>query len=121
MQQEIIVLSPITTIGWVLAGILISLILPVAVNTLKGAKINLESVSRQPTIFERIIVAWKQYNGEKYLTIFLAASFLAIALVLLLGLEFYTPRDATLAGFAWESLTNKLLGHQKPPEETSTS
>jgi hypothetical protein len=31
-------------------------------------------------------------------------------IVFLLGLKFYTSRDAALAGFAWESLINKLFG-----------
>jgi len=108
MQQEVIILSPIMATIWVLVGILISLVLPVAVNVLRGAKTELESGTKQPTVWERIVSAWKQYNGNKYLKIFLAAVVVAIALVLLLDLTFYTVRDAVLAGFAWESLIRKI-------------
>jgi hypothetical protein len=112
MQQEVIMLSPIVTIIWVLVGILVSLVLPVAVNVLRGATTKLESSSKQPTIGEKIVTAWKQYNGNKYFVIFLAAVVVAVALVFLLGLEFHTERDAVLAGFAWESLLRRLFGQQ---------
>jgi hypothetical protein len=40
----------------------------------------------------------------------------AIVIVFLLGMNFSTPRDAVLAGFAWESLLNKL---SKPADKTT--
>lgn len=95
------------TILWVLAGIIISLLLPVAVRTLKSTK--LESLDK-PTLGQRIANAWTTYGGNRYLGIALAAMFVAIVLVVLLGLEFSKVRDALLAGFAWESLVSKLMG-----------
>jgi len=100
-------LSPAVTIGWVLAGIIISLLLPVAVNTLKSAR--LEGLEAKPSLGMRIAAAWDRYGGNRYLGIALAAAFVAVVLVFLLGLEFSKSRDAILAGFAWESLINKLL------------
>jgi len=102
------VLSPTVTIGWVLVGIIISLVLPVAVKTLKSSR--LEGLGAKPSLGERIAAAWDRYGGNRYLGIALAATFVAVVLVLLLGLEFSKSRDAVLAGFAWESLINKLLG-----------
>ncbi len=100
-------LTPAVTTAWVLAGIIISLLLPLAVRTLRAAK--LEGMEK-PTLGQRFAAAWKNYGGNRYLGIALAATFVAIVLVFLLGLEFFTARDAALAGFAWESLINKLLG-----------
>ena len=45
--------------------------------------------------------------------ILIAAAFVATAIVLLLEPKFYGQRDAVLAGFAWESLVNKLFGGTK--------
>ncbi len=115
-MQDVTALSSFATIVWVLAGILISLVLPVAVKTLQNARSRLEAV-RKPTLWERIVAAWKQYGGNKYLMIFLAAVVVAVVLVFLLGLQFYTSRDAALAGFAWESLVNKLFVKQQPPDD----
>lgn len=104
-------LSSTVAIMGVLMGILISLVLPITINTLRSATITLES-NKQPTVWEQVITAWKQYNGTKYFKILLAATFMAIVLVCLLDLKFYGLREAILAGFAWESLVNKLFGQQ---------
>ena len=104
-QETVTSLSTIEAIVWVLVGILISLILPIAVKVLKT-----DSALRSSSFWEKLANAWKQYSGNKYLAKLLTAVFIAIVLVLLLGLEFSTIRDAALAGFAWESLTNKLFG-----------
>jgi hypothetical protein len=104
------------TILWVFMGILMSLILPIAVNTLRRATTRLESTP--PAFGERVIHAWKAYNGPKYLAIFLACVVLSIALVLFFGDYLREPRDALLAGFAWESLINKLVGHQQGIEDS---
>ena len=109
---------PVTdTILWVFAGIIISLILPVAVRILTNAKTHLEKGVPKPTLGARITKAWKDYGGNKYLLIAIAAIIVAVVLVFLLGLEFYTIRDAALAGFAWESLVNKLMGRASPAAE----
>ncbi|MEH2258982.1 hypothetical protein [Nostoc sp.] len=100
------ILTPIEATIWVLVGILLSLVLPVAVRTLQRAKLE---TADKPSIGERISEAWKRYGGSKYLGIFLAAILIAIVVVFLLGLKFYTVRDAALAGFAWESFVNKLF------------
>ncbi len=102
-------LSTVMSIFWVFIGILISLILPIAVKVLKPQRSTSERDDRS-TLWQKIAGAWEQYSGSKYLMKFLAAVFVAIVLVLLLGLEFSTVRDAVLAGFAWESLLNKLMG-----------
>jgi hypothetical protein len=115
MQTTIVPLSGFMTTLWLLVGILVSLILPVAVKILRAAS----SLDKRnpPTFWQRIKAAWAQYGGNKYLTIFLAAVVVAVALVFLLGLQFFTARDAALAGFAWESLINKLFATQNPPPQ----
>ena len=111
MENELVALTQAVTIFWVFIGILISLILPIAVKTLQGA--NLEELDKdEPTIWQRIVQAWKAYSGNKYLMIFLSAVVVAFVLVFLLGLNFFSARDAALAGFAWESLINKLFAKQ---------
>ncbi len=99
-------LTQLETTGWVLLGIILSLVLPVAMRTLQRTR--LEGMKK--SLAERIAAAWKKYGGSRYLKIFLAATVVAVVLVFLLGLKFYTSRDAALAGFAWESLINKLFG-----------
>ena len=105
---QVAVLTQIETTLWVLLGIILSLVLPVAVKILQRAK--LEGLEKKKSLIERLKTAWEKYGGEKYLKILLAAILVAVVLVFLLGLKFYTPRDAALAGFAWESLINKLFG-----------
>ena len=104
-------MSTAAAILWVLIGVLVSLILPVAVNTLRRVTTRLEAT--QPTFGQQVMRAWKQYNGPKYLTIFLASVVLSVVLVLFFGDYLREPRDALLTGFAWESLINKLVGHQQ--------
>lgn len=84
------------------------MVLPVAVRTLRSAK--LEGTEEKPSFWQRVATAWKKYGGNRYLAIAAAAMLVAVVLVFLLGLEFFTARDAALAGFAWESLINKLFG-----------
>jgi hypothetical protein len=107
MQQEVTALSPALSTLLVFIGIVISLILPIAVKTLRKTK--LEGFDN-PTLGQRVAAAWTKYGGNRYLGIALAATLVAGVLVFLLGLKFFTNRDAVLAGFAWESLINKLLG-----------
>jgi hypothetical protein len=115
MNEELnqaVALAPIETTVWVLLGIIISLVLPLAVRTLQRARLEsrMEGIeNKEPSWWERFAAVWNRYGGSKYLTIFLAATLVAVVLVFLLGLKFYTPRDAALAGFAWESLINKLF------------
>lgn len=112
MPDNLLYLTTLDTVVWVLIGILISLILPVAVNILRKATVGLEG-GRKLSVSQRIVLAWKQYGGNRYLIIFLAASFIAVTLVFLFDFKFYTHRDAALAGFAWESFINKLFGRAK--------
>lgn len=109
---------------WFLVGILISIVLPHAVRTLrKRAGLEEKRPGLPPTLIQRISMrvdaAWKQYGGNKYLLLLLAAVLVAVVLVFLLGLQFYTPRDAVLAGFGWESLINKLSAHQGKSQGSS--
>jgi hypothetical protein len=99
-------LTPVVTVLWVLAGILLSLILPLAVKSLSGAR--LEANQPPPTFWEKLKVAWEKYGGKKYSIILLCALLVAVVIVFLFNLKFYAVRDAVLAGFAWESFVNKL-------------
>ncbi len=108
-MEESTGLSQIVTTGWVVIGILLSLILPIAVQTLKKAKGLEDLESKQPTLSQRFKAAWEKYGGNRYLGIAAAATVVAVALVFLMGLEFSMARDAALAGFAWESFVNKLM------------
>jgi hypothetical protein len=56
----------------------------------------------------RIAEVWQRLGGNRYLGKGVAATFIAATVVLLLGLEFYTIRDAVLSGFAWESLVGRV-------------
>jgi hypothetical protein len=113
-MQESAALTFGMSVMWVLTGILISLVLPVAIKTLRGQKLEaLENA--KPSLAQRIAAAWLKYGGNKYLKIIVAATVIAVVLVFLLGLKFFTVRDAVLAGFAWESLVNKLMGGSADP------
>lgn len=114
-EQQLVPLPAIETTVWVLVGILISLLLPLAVSTLKTTPLEARKRKTGSTLgrlWLRVIAGWNEYGGSRYLAILLAAVLVAIVLVFLLGLTFYIPRDAALAGFAWESLINKLLGQR---------
>jgi hypothetical protein len=111
-----VALAPVEATGWVLLGIILSLVLPIAVKTLQRSK--LEGLEKRLTLWERITKAWQKYGGNQYLGVILSATLVAVVLVFLLGLQFYTPRDAALAGFAWESLINKLFGKSQSVSES---
>ncbi|MBW4691973.1 MAG: hypothetical protein KME27_09420 [Lyngbya sp. HA4199-MV5] len=100
------ILSQFAAVFWVLCGIILSLVLPVAVKTLRQAQ---PELPEKPSIWKPVLEAWKKYGGNKYIRILLAASLIAVVIVFLLSLQFYTVRDAVLAGFAWESFVNKLF------------
>ena len=107
-MQEAATLSAVVSVMLVLVGIILSLILPVALKLLRGQR--LESLEgTKPSFSQRVAAAWHRYGGNKYSKIILAATLVAVVLVFLLGLKFFTARDAVLAGFAWESLVNKLV------------
>ena len=110
MPTEVQPIQMMASIVYVFLGILISLILPVAVNTLRRATGSLEA---RKTWTQRLVDAWNKYGGNRYLIILAMAVVVAIVIVLLLDLKFYTVRDALLAGFSWEALVNKLFGRQK--------
>lgn len=114
-------LSDFTAVGFVLCGIILSIVLPLAVAALHritgSQKERLEAIGQKPpTIFERLASAWARYGGTKYLIALVAATLVAVVIVYLFGMKFYTNRDAILAGFAWESLLNKTL---HPPKQTT--
>jgi len=112
-------LSNSQSILWVLVGILISLVLPIALRTLVNAATAAKAIKtmQQPTLTDWLKAAWIRYGGTKYVGIMLAATLVAGVIVLLLGLKFYAAREAALAGFAWESLVNKLLANARIPTE----
>ncbi|MDP9172113.1 MAG: hypothetical protein M3N54_15955 [Acidobacteriota bacterium] len=101
-------LSPVAAVLWVVAGILLSLILPVAVKTLKGAKGTEGLGAAPPTVGQKLAAAWTKYGGNRYLTILFASVAVALVLVFLVGGEFKSAKEAILFGFAWEGLLNKL-------------
>jgi hypothetical protein len=109
MTPAPVVLSNVHAVIWMVLGILVSIVLPLAVSALKKQG-RLEAAGRPPTFGEKIAAAWKRYGGNRYLIVLIAAVFVAGVLVLFLDLKFYTTRDAALAGFGWESLVNKLFG-----------
>ena len=104
METQPVALPLANTLFWVTFGILASLILPVVTKVIQNAKFEAQS-----SLWERIVKAWKDYSGKRYLTILIAAIVLAILLVFLLDLEFFKIRDAALSGIAWESLVNKVV------------
>lgn len=95
----------------VIVGILLSVFLPVAVNMIKKA--GLEELQRPPSLSERLKAALIRYGGNKYIRLLIGAIVVAIAIVFLLGLQFFTARDAVLAGFAWESFVTKLMAQRQ--------
>ena len=110
-------LSMTAAIFWVLVGILISLLLPIAVETLRKAqgetqktRVAVEEPAWWQKAWQKIVRAWEDYGGITYLKILAAATFVAIVLVVLLGLKFTTIREAAMAGFGWESFLKKLTG-----------
>jgi hypothetical protein len=110
-------MSFVETVLWFLVGMLISMVFPVVVKTLKSLrkKVHLEAkeVESPPTLTQRILIAWQQYGGNAYLGIMVFSILIAATLVFLLRLQFYDPVGAALAGIGWESLTNKLFSGQQ--------
>lgn len=96
-------------VTWMVVGILISIVLPLAVKVLQN-KGRLEAAGQQPTLAARVALAWRLYGGNRYVAVLGAAVLVAAVLVFVLNLQFHTARDAALAGFSWESLVNKLFG-----------
>ena len=113
-QQVTTYLSFADTVFWMVVGIIISIVLPLAVKVLqnKGA---LESMGIEPTIGSRIWRAWVEMGGNRYLAVIAAALFVAASVTFLLDLKFPTSREAALGGFGWESLVNKLFGKPGAP------
>jgi hypothetical protein len=105
MNQGSVPMSFQIALWWVFVGILISLVLPIAVSTLKKAK---PEGIKNPRLSERLANAWSRYGGTKYLAILAAALLVAGVLLFFTGQSFYHIRDAVLAGFAWESFVNKI-------------
>ena len=104
----------VETVFWFFLGILISIFFPVIIKTVRR-NTGLESKVAEPTLSfgKRIQTAWDQYGGNRYLKLLVATVLVAVVLVFVLGLKFYTARDAALAGIGWESLSNKLFVQQK--------
>src|SRR6266496_4990623 len=123
-QSDPIPLNFGETVLWFLVGMLISMVLPVLLKTLKSLrkKVGLEAKEAEspPTLTQRILTAWQQfltawqqYRGNIYLGILVISVLIASTLVFLLKLQFYDPVSAALAGIGWESLTNKLFSGQQ--------
>lgn len=107
-------LHDLNAVALVLAGIVLSILLPLAVAALRKAS-GLEGTPlATPTFLQKLAAAWERYGGTKYLLILLGATLVAVAIVYLLGMKFFTTRDAILAGFAWESLLSKTLTKKQP-------
>jgi hypothetical protein len=92
---------------WIFVGILISLILPLAVRTLRRAKLEANEAIK-PSLGQQLAKAWARYGGNRYLAIVAAAVLVACVFLFVTGQTFYQIRDAVLAGFAWESFVNKI-------------
>src|SRR3712207_4621810 len=107
MNEQVAISQTLATI-YVVVGIIVSLVLPLAVSALKRAS-GLEALGDNPTFWQRVVALWHRFHGNKYLGILLAAVVVALVIVFLLGLKFYTVRDAALAGFAWESFVKTLF------------
>ena len=101
-------LEPGLAVVLVIAGIVLSLLLPLAVAALKKAR-GPEEFRTLQTWTGRVADAWVRFGGPKYSAILAAATLVALVIVFVLDWKFHTYRDAILAGFAWESLVNKLM------------
>ena len=102
MLEDPTPLPTLTTMLWVLLGIVLSVVLPIAIGWIKEF--------RKPT--ERRLKLGgmlKKTLTSKYITVVAGAVIVAVFIVLVLGMEFVTTRDAVLGGFAWESLLAKSL------------
>ncbi len=103
-------MDTLTAVFWVVVGILLSLVLPLAVKALRtqGAFTLAPNAPWWSRWWSRLLDLWKQWGMSRYVTILAAATIVALVIVFLLGLTFGSQREATLAGFAWESLISKL-------------
>src|SRR2546425_5711036 len=97
-QSVPVAMSFTETVFWFLIGMLISMILPVAVKTLKSlrkkAGLEAKEAESPPTLTQRILTAWQQSGGNIYLGILVISLLIAVALVFILRLQFYDPVDA---------------------------
>ena len=119
-----VAISFFETAIWFFVGIIISIMLPIIVKTLR-ARADLKELQKLqgarakplPRLSKLVAMAWKNYNVNKYLLLLVGALVLAIILVFVLNLQFYTPRDAAIAGFGWESLVSKFTSsaQDQPP------
>jgi len=96
-------------IAVVVVGIFSSIVVPIAVRTLKKPFPGLEAAGEPPTWKQRLLTSITRYLGPGMTALgyVLAAVIVAGFLVAFFDLHFYTHRDAMIAGFAWESLWNK--------------
>jgi hypothetical protein len=112
-QSVLTPLSFVEAVLWFLVGMIFSVIVPVAIKTVQK-KAGLEAIGEpSPTLGQRIATAWKRYGGNRYLKFLIAASIVALFLVLILQFQFYTLLDAIVAGVGWESFVNKLSTSQQ--------
>jgi hypothetical protein len=102
------------SVFWMVVGILISIVLPIAVKVLQNNGV-VETMGVPPTITSRIARAWIEMGGNRYLAVVGAAVIVALSVTFLLDLKFPTPNEAALGGFGWESLVNKLFGKPGAP------
>jgi hypothetical protein len=97
-------LSTGASLGWITVGIVLSLVLPLAVKTLAGARPKLEGLERQSALSR----FWTWIDGTKYVKILLSALVVAVVLKFLIGGDLRTPKEAIIFGFAWEGLVSKF-------------
>jgi hypothetical protein len=114
-----VVLSDAFALCLVIVGIFFSIILPIAVRTIKklGGGLELNDAPK-PTWPQRLKTSVILYLGKGYTAAgyVLAAFVIACAIVYFLDMHFYKPRDALMAGFAWESFLNKLFQSNQAPK-----
>jgi hypothetical protein len=108
---------------WIVVGIIASFLVPVAISILLEAKRRYapsspfeakESKDKGPSLLK---AAWNRYGRHIVfaLGVVVAAGMLAAALVFIVGMKFDHWRQALVAGFAWQSLLEKLTGQMSPP------
>jgi hypothetical protein len=113
-QQVTTYLPFAETVLWMVVGIVISIVLPIAVKVLQNKGV-VETMGVPPTITSRIERAWLEMGGNRYLAVVAAAVVVALSVTFLLDLKFPSPNEAALGGFGWESLVNKLFGKPGAP------
>jgi hypothetical protein len=103
-------LSQQESILWVVVGIIASLVVPIAVKTLKGPNSGLETTEKK-SWWHHLCMAIMDYAGRGLSLVgyLIAAIVIGLVIVFMLDMKFSAMRDALLAGFAWESLVNKLF------------